>query len=171
MSRVKNELKVDRLVAGAAKAIARVRYCWMITETEANRINARPMGRVLPSANDDDWKIRFVTDGRSRKVTDIRRVGNVGLTFQHGHDDVFVALHGKADLIDRASEVDRLWRPAYDVYFPSEIDRANAAFVEITVERMELWIRDVTPEPFGLRPTVLERDTAGRWHLAGSRPT
>ncbi len=29
---------------------------------------------------------------------------------------------------------------------------------------MELWIRGVTPEPFGLRATVLER--ARRWWLA-----
>jgi general stress protein 26 len=165
MSRVENELKVDRLVAGAAKAIARVRYCWMITETEANRINARPMGRVLPSANDDDWKIRFVTDGRSRKVADIRRADNVGLIFQRAQDDVFVALHGKAELIESTSEVDRLWNSAYDVYFQSESDRANATFVEVNVERMELWIRGVTPEPFGLQATILKRDTGGSWHL------
>jgi hypothetical protein len=31
---------------------------------------------------------------------------------------------------------------------------------------MELWIRGVTPEPFGLRATVLERD-AGGWRLVG----
>jgi hypothetical protein len=28
---------------------------------------------------------------------------------------------------------------------------------------MELWIRGVTPEPFGLLPTVLERDAGGGW--------
>ena len=31
---------------------------------------------------------------------------------------------------------------------------------------MELWIRGVTPEPFGLRATVLERDHGG-WRLVG----
>jgi hypothetical protein len=32
---------------------------------------------------------------------------------------------------------------------------------------MELWIRGVTPEPFGLRATVLERDDAeGGWSAA-----
>jgi hypothetical protein len=31
---------------------------------------------------------------------------------------------------------------------------------------MELWIRGVTPEPFGLRPTILERDDGGGWRLA-----
>ena len=51
------------------------------------------------------------------------------------------------------------------MYFPSEQDRANAAFVEIETERMELWIRGVTPEPFGLDTTTLERDKSGNWRL------
>ena len=55
----------------------------------------------------------------------------------------------------------------YDVYFPSEADRASAIFVEVEVERMELWIRGVTPEPFGLRATVLARDGGG-WRLIAS---
>ena len=51
------------------------------------------------------------------------------------------------------------------LYFPTEQDRANAIFVEVDVERMELWIRGVTPEPFGLRATILERDAGRGWRL------
>ena len=50
-------------------------------------------------------------------------------------------------------------------YFPDEEERANAAFVEVNVERMELWIRGVTPEPFGLHTTILERDATAAWRL------
>jgi general stress protein 26 len=63
------------------------------------------------------------------------------------------------------SEVRRRWKNAYNAYFPSEQDRANAAFVEIDAERMECWIRGVTPEPFGLSATILERDASGDWQL------
>jgi hypothetical protein len=42
---------------------------------------------------------------------------------------------------------------------------ANAAFIEVEIKRMELWIGGVTPEPFGLRPTVLERVSGGEWRL------
>jgi general stress protein 26 len=166
MSRAEDEVQVKRFLAGAAKAIGRVRYCWLVTDAETGGINARPMGRVLPASGEDDWKIRFVTDGRSRKAADIRRSGSIGLIFQNDHDDAFVALNGRAMLIERASEVDRLWKSAYDAYFPSEADRANAAFVEVNIERMELWIRGITPEPFGLHTTTLDRDPAGTWHLS-----
>ena len=167
MSQARNEhddVELGRLLAGAAKTIAGVRYCWLVTDAETGVANARPMGRVL--SEEDDWTIRFVTGGRSRKASDIRRASEVGLIFQRDQDDAFVVLSGKATLIERASDVDRLWKSAYDAYFPNETERANAAFVEVHVMRMELWIRGVTPEPFGLRPTVLERDAGGAWRMS-----
>ena len=87
----------------------------------------------------------------------------VGLIFQRDHDDAFVALTGAAALIEEDNEVHRLWRAAYDPFFPSDADRVNAAFVEVNVERMELWIRGVTGEPFGLHATTLERRAGGAW--------
>jgi general stress protein 26 len=156
---------VSRLVAGAAKTVTSVRYCWLATASEAGPPRVRPMGRVLNDANEDEWTIRFLTDGRSRKAADMRRAGEVSILFQDDPDLAFVTLIGKAALHDGASEVLERWKRAYDVYFPTETDRANAIFVEVEVERMELWIRGVTPEPFGLRATVLERDADGEWRV------
>jgi general stress protein 26 len=77
-------------------------------------------------------------------------------------------LIGKATLLEDASEDRKRWKSSYDAYFPTDADRTNAVFVEVDVERMELWIRGVTPEPFGLQATVLECDGAGRWRaIAG----
>jgi general stress protein 26 len=163
---VRNDVEVRRLLAGAAKVVASERYCWLVTETETGGINVRPMGRALPDPDENDWNIRFVTDGRSRKASDVRRSGKVRLIFQREPDDAFVGLTGTATLVEHASEVRRLWKDAYDAYFPSEVDRANAAFVEVNVERMELWIRGVTQEPFGRQATVLERDAGDAWRLS-----
>jgi general stress protein 26 len=158
---------VDRLLAGARKVVADVRYCWLVSDDGAGGVNARPMGRVPPDADEDGWTIRFLADRRSRKVADIGRTSRVELIFQRGSDDAFVTLVGRAALQDDESEVRRRWKRAYEAYFPGERDRANAVFVEVDVERMELWIRGVTPEPFGLQTTVLEQDAAGAWRLRG----
>ena len=157
---------VSHLLDSAAKTMRSARYCWLATATEAGAPHVRPMGRVLNDPGEDEWKIRFLTDGRSHKAADMRRASEVSILFQHDPDLAFVSLIGKAALHENASETRGRWKPAYDVYFPSEADRANAIFVEVEVERMELWIRGVTPEPFGLRATVLERD-AGGWRLIG----
>jgi general stress protein 26 len=165
-SEQRDDLNVSRLLAGAAKTVASVRYCWLATEAGSPRL--RPMGRVPNDPGEDEWTIRFLTDGRSRKAADMRRAGEVVILFQHDPDLAFVTLIGKAALNESASEVRERWKPAYDAYFPTETDRASAIFVEVEVERMELWIRGVTPEPFGLRATVLERDAGVGWRVVAS---
>jgi general stress protein 26 len=168
MSQVEEErdrVDVTRLLSGAAKAVASARYCWLATTAANGGVNARPMGRLPRDPDESDWTIRFLTDGRSTKASDIRRAGKVAVIFQHDADDAYVTVIGAAVLREGASEIGRRWKNAFNVYFPSQQDRANAAFVEIDAARMELWIRGVTPEPFGLYPTILERDASGDWRL------
>ena len=168
MSQAKTEHdagEVNRLLAGAAKAIGSVRFCWLATAAGTDG-HLRPMGRLPNEVGDDEWMIRFVSDGRSNKASEMRRDSKVTIIFQNEPDEAFVSLIGAATLRKRASEDSEHWKKAYEVFFPSELDRANAIFIEVDVQRMELWIRGVTPEPFGLRATVLQRD-AGGWHLIG----
>ena len=154
---------VGMLLAGAAKTIRAVRYCWLVTKA-ASGFNARPMGRVLPDNGEDGWTIRFITDGRSRKAHELCGEREAGLIFQSDPDEAYVALFGSARLLARAEDVARYWNKHYEVYFPTPADRAAAAFIEVDVSRMELWIRGVTPEPFGLHATKLARDAGGAWH-------
>jgi general stress protein 26 len=168
MSRANDErdaVEVSRLLAGAAKTIGNVRFCWLLTIAEDGGANQRPMGLLLHDADEDEWTIRFLTDGRSRKAADMRRNSNVAIICQYDPDDAFVTLIGKATPCDGESEVRERWKDVYDPYFPSEQDRANAIFVKVDIERMELWIRGVTPEPFGLKPTTVERDAKGDWRV------
>ena len=161
-------LDIDRLLAGAARTVKAVHYCWLVTQTDAGSLRTRPMGRLMHDPGEDPWRIRFVTDGRSAKAADLRRGGEVALVFQHDPGtpgEAYVTLMGRATLRAEASEVKRRWKAGYDAYFPSEEDRANAVFVEIDVERMDLWIKGVTPEPFGLKTTTLERTGQG-WRVA-----
>ena len=161
-----NAIDVGSLLEGAAKTMRSARYCWLATTADAGAPHVRPMGRVLNDPGEDEWKIRFLTDGRSRKAADMRRGGKVTILFQDDPELAFVSLIGEAALHEDASETRNRWKPAYDAYFPSEADRASAIFVEVEAERLELWIKGVTPEPFGLRATALERDVGG-WRLTG----
>ena len=76
MSEAKNEhqaAEVSRLLAGAAKVVANAGICWLATAVEPGDAKLRPMGRLPNEAGEDEWLIRFITDGRSRKAADIRR--------------------------------------------------------------------------------------------------
>jgi general stress protein 26 len=159
------DAEARRLLVGAARAIASVRYCWLVTTADGGPVHARPMGQTPRALDEDEWTVRFVTDGRSRKASEIWRAGKVALIFQHEADDAYIALTGTATLRVGATKDALHWRDAYEIYFPGEEDRANAAFIEVRGERMELWIRGVTREPFGMRPTRLERGAAASWRL------
>jgi len=154
--------RVDFYLAAAAQVVAHTRYCWLATPDGAGAVSARPMGR-LPQDRGDDWLLRFVTDERSRKVGEIGRKGRVTLIVQRDAEDAFISLAGEAVVRPRASEDPAHWREAYRVYFPGEGGQAHSAFIEVRIDGMQLWMRGVTPEPFGLRPTTLARDAAGTW--------
>ncbi|HEX6957942.1 MAG TPA: pyridoxamine 5'-phosphate oxidase family protein [Ferrovibrio sp.] len=167
MPNTENGHNVARLLAGAAKTVQSVRYCWLVTAPE-NGIQARPMGRIASDADISDWTIRFVTNGRSRKAAELDASADVTLIFQDDAKDASAVLSGQAALLADEATFRRHWKDAYSVYFPTAEDRAAAAFIAVTVLRMELWIRGVTSEPFGLHATVLERDGAGEWRLKPS---
>jgi general stress protein 26 len=166
MLQVKEERAVDvsRLLAGAAQAMARVHYCWLVTTADTWAVNARPMGWLPRDPDQDEWTLWFLTDGRSRKAADVRRAGEATVIFQDG-DTAFLTLVGPAMLCAEPSEVRRRWKKAYDDYFPTDQARAGAALIGVDVRHIELWIRGVTPEPFGFRPTKVERDDRGPWRL------
>ena len=156
---------VNGLLAGASKTMTGARSCWLVTSTGDGGVDARPMGRLQAEPGDDAWLVRFITDARSHKAADIRRAAKVAVIFEVPADDAYVALVGRAVVKDSAPDVRRLWKAAYDAFFPSETDKANAIFVEIAAERLELWIRGVTPEPFAAQTTLLERSAGDDWRV------
>jgi general stress protein 26 len=159
--------EVSRLLAAAAK-IARSRYCWLIAGAETGDVRPRPMGRLPRDADDDPWTLRFITNGASAKAAAMRRSADVSVIFQNDPDEAFVAVAGKASLIEDKAEIAKRWNAAYDVFFPEGPDRSSAVFVTIDAVRVELWIRGVTPEPFGIRTTIIERDAQRVWRLTAS---
>jgi len=157
--------EVDRFLDGAARTVAGAPFSWIATTGESGVPRLRPMGRLPPEPGDDAWTLRFITDGRSAKAADIRRFGRVALAFQREAEEAFVGVVGAARLEEDGAEVRRRWRRAYDPFFPTDEDKSAAVFLTVAGERLDLWIRGVTPEPFGLKTTTLVRNGEGRWLL------
>lgn len=156
---------IGGLLAGADQVVTTARSCWLLLPSDGPVPSARPMGRPMRCSG-EEWIFRFVTDGRSGKCSAVLRARALAVILQRETDDAFVVLSGNAALLSEPSEVRKHWRDGFKAYFPTEEDRANAKFIELTVTRMELWIRGVTPEPFGMRPSILERIGAGAaWRL------
>jgi general stress protein 26 len=125
MSLADNGADVNRLLRAAAETIGKLRYCWLLTAAGEGGIRPRPMGRVPRDSDEDEWTLRFITNGLSPKVADMRRVGHVSVIFQHDPDEAFVALAGKASLTEASPRSAGAGGPLMIPFFlPGRIDRA-----------------------------------------------
>jgi hypothetical protein len=71
MSLADNTADLNRLLGAAAEKIGKVGYCWLLTAAGEGGIRARPMGRLPRDADEEEWTLRFLTDGLSPKVADL----------------------------------------------------------------------------------------------------
>jgi len=99
-----------------------------------------------------------------RRIFDAPACSQLG--YQHHPDRAYVALIGRAVLIEDRYEIRRRWLEKWRLFFPGGPDDPDTIFVRMNVDRIELCVRGVTPEPFGSRPSVLERGDDRSWKVA-----
>ena len=152
---------VQGMLEGATTVIRHARFCWLVTENYESNPAVRPMGPILEA--DELLQVRFITDRRSRKAEQIWNNGHVQLLFSRESADAFVILVGDAFVVTEREEIAARWKRSYVQYFPTPEDRLNAAFIEVRPRVLKLWIRGVTPESNGFRPTVLTCSNGSEW--------
>jgi len=89
----------------------------------------------------------------------------VTLAYQHPSGDRYVALGGRAIIVEDIAEMRSLWRPERDKDFPPGFADANMIVVRVEVYHVEIHVRDLTPGPWGTGRTLLERQPAGSWRF------
>jgi len=119
MSIADDATAAHHFLRAAAEKIKSIRLCWLITADDDGSLRPRPMGQIPRDPDEDECTLRFITDGNSPKVADIRRNDQVSVVFQHAAEDVYVALTGKATLAEGKPEIRRRWTTAYDAFFPT----------------------------------------------------
>ena len=157
--------QIDRLLEAARQTIVKVRYCWLATRAEGGGANARAVRMFAGTGDSDEWSRRFLCRRGSRKVVEMRHDDRVTLAYQDDTGDHFVALGGRAFLLDDRSQVRSLWPTDADKYYPDGFADANMIVVRIKVDRIEIHARGVTEEPFGHGRTLIERETADDWRF------
>jgi general stress protein 26 len=162
---IEERCHVERLLAAARKTIAEVAYCWVVTRAVDGGANARVVRVFFGEPGDDEWTRRFLTLCSARKTAEMRADPRVTLAFQHSSGEAYVALVGRAELIDDKAVVRSLWQPSWDDLYPAGFIDANMIVAKHAVERIELHIRGVTAEPWGHGRTLVERREPNGWRL------
>lgn len=161
-------MTVERLLTAANDTMAKARYCWAVTVAGDGHANARPMGRLMALPGEDAWSVWFMTRRTSRKAIEIGRTGHLTVIFQHDTEEAYVTLIGRAAVVTDRAAIRARWQQRWNLFFPGGAEDENVAFLRTETERIELWAHGVSPEPFGTRAAIMERDHAGQWHEVDS---
>lgn len=157
--------QIEQCLAAALKIVAEVPYCWLATRSADGGANARAVRASPGVSGDDEWTRRFLVRRGSRKVAEMLVADRVTLAFQHASGDAYVALAGRAILVEDRAAMRDLWPSAMDTRFPPGFADAQMMLVRVEVDRIEVHIRGLTREPFGHGRTLIERDGAGGWRF------
>jgi general stress protein 26 len=157
--------QIDRLLTVARDTIATVRYCWVATRAVDGGANARAVRSFGGATDSDEWTRRFLTRRGSRKVAELHGDPRVTLAYQADSGDAYVALAGRACLVEDRMEMRGLWYGNVATPFPDDFVDANMIVVKVEVDRIEIHARGITAEPFGHGRTLIERVVGGEWRF------
>ena len=122
-----------KVIAAAREIMAAQTYCALATIDETGRPQVRTMSPFPP---DEDMTVWMATNTNSRKVREIRRDPRVCLYYSdHSKAIGYVALSGKAVLVDDMNEILKRKRAYWDQSFPG---LKNLVLIKVIPERLEV---------------------------------
>lgn len=96
--------------------------------------HARPMAVAGVEGVNTLW---FVTSVDAPKSDEIRRDASVSVTLQSARK--FVALSGKAELVDDRAKIHELWQVDWKAWFQQGKDDPSVRLIRVTVSDAEFW--------------------------------
>jgi len=140
------------LIRAAREIMAGQTYCALLTLDEEGRPQIRTMNPFPPEADMTVW---IATSTLTRKVQHLRRDPRVTLYYgNHAQATGYVAITGKAELVDDKAEMIKRKRAYWDTAFPGF---KNLVLIKVVPERMDVlnYSRGAMGDPTTWRtPTV-----------------
>ncbi|MGB8318763.1 MAG: pyridoxamine 5'-phosphate oxidase family protein [Ignavibacteriaceae bacterium] len=123
----------DSIISAAKEIISSVKYCALITIDSTGCADIRTMNPFPP---DDDMTVWMATNSRSRKYNEIKKNPNVTLYYaNHSKADGYVAIKGKAVLVNDSTEIMKRKRDYWEQAFP---DWKYLVLIKIIPEKLEV---------------------------------
>jgi general stress protein 26 len=164
-SRQVTEAEISQFLSAARATIGEVSICWLATRSLQGGTNARAVNTSAGPPGSDEWTRRILVRKSSRKVAELRAAPLVTLAYQHASGERYIALIGRATIVEDLAEMRSLWPSDLDRHFPPGFADANMIVIRVDIDRIEVHIRGLTPEPFGAGRTLLERQSTGAWRF------
>lgn len=107
----------------------------MLVTHDHSVLEARPMQMAQV---DDDGRVWFFTDDRTRKVERVTADRDVLLVLQDDRSS-YVSLSGTARVVHDREKAARLWTKAYEVWFPDGLASPHLVLIAVEPRAAEYW--------------------------------
>lgn len=156
-------LTKEHALATAASMLRHAQYGFLITHGADAWSSAR---LVQPIFDHEAFVIWFGAHPMSRKVQEIEQNPHVTFTIENTQENANLVLYGTARIERDAATKQKWWLHSWRLFFPAGPTSDEYVTIRFEPQRMELlnFKHNVIPEPFGLRPLVLQKHN-GRWEL------
>jgi len=129
----KPALDREQLLAAAREIMGAQTYCALITVSDTGRPEVRTMNPFPP---EQDMTVWFATNTRSLKVRQLRGDPRVTLYYaDHAKASGYVAITGRAVLVDDMREIQKRKRAYWDTAFPG---MKNLVLIKVIPERLDV---------------------------------
>jgi general stress protein 26 len=121
------------VIAAAREFMATQKYCALITLDETGRPTVRTMNPFPP---DEDMSVWFATKDITRKLKQITRDPRVTVYYSdHQQASGYVAITGRAELINDMAVIKQRWREYWTTAFP---DPKSIVLIKVVPERLDV---------------------------------
>jgi general stress protein 26 len=150
-----SDLSLSNCLNAARTTASKTKYCFLITHGEK-----WPTARLVePICDLERWIFFIGTNPSLRKIKEISQDARVTLAFGNAAENANLVVYGTAKVrTDLPTRCGR-WKGTWRLFFPDGPRGDDYVVIEICAEQMEVvsFRRNVIPEPFGLRPVLLQR--------------
>jgi general stress protein 26 len=118
------------------KHVKNIGTCMLATTNPDGGIRSRPMRGVIDEPAGTIW---LFTDQNTDKDEDVSRDPRACLTFADIHDQTYVSLSGRIELIHDRDEIAAHWNEGAECYYPNGKDDNSVVLMKFTAESGEYW--------------------------------
>ena len=116
--------------------ISEIQIAMLTTVSPDGSLHSRPM--ATHKEEPFQGELYFLTGAHTGKVDEVENDSEVNLQYVDPKH-TYVALTGRASIVNDRSLIDRLWNPSYKAWFPQGKDDPEIRVLRVQVEGAEYW--------------------------------
>ena len=129
-------MKNEKNILLLKEMIEEVRICMFTTLSDTDEFSSRPMATAKV---EDDGSVWFFSNEYTLKTKEISKENNVTLGYSNPSNNTYIAVNGKATLIDDQTKKEEYFSTPMKAWFPEGVEDPNLILIKVDPISAEYW--------------------------------